>query len=207
MRRRLDHLAALGVGVVYLTPVFPARSTHRYDASTFSRVDPLLGGDRALRALVRAAHERGMRVMGDLTTNHTGHAHEWFLAAQRDPESAEAGFYFFTGHPDSYVGWMGVPELPKLDYSSAELRRRVYGADDSVLVNWLRGPDALDGWRIDVANMTGRRGAQDLNREVSEEIAGGCARWTPSAAATGPGCWPSTSTTPAPTPTATAGTV
>ncbi|WP_444959999.1 glycoside hydrolase family 13 protein [Nocardiopsis sp. M1B1] len=171
VRRRLDHLAALGVEVVYLTPVFPARSTHRYDAATFSEVDPLLGGDRALRELARAAHERGMRVMGDLTTNHTGDAHEWFLAARADADSAEAGFYHFTDHPDGYVGWLGVPSLPKLDYSSAELRRRVYGADDSVLVGWLTGPDALDGWRIDVANMTGRNGAQDLNREVSGEIA------------------------------------
>lgn len=171
VRRRLDHLAALGVEVVYLTPVFPARSTHRYDAATFSEVDPLLGGDRALRELARAAHERGMRVMGDLTTNHTGDAHEWFLAARADADSAEAGFYHFTDHPDGYVGWLGVPSLPKLDYSSAELRRRVYGADDSVLVDWLTGPDALDGWRVDVANMTGRNGAQDLNREVSGEIA------------------------------------
>jgi alpha-glucosidase len=171
VRRRLDHLAALGVEVVYLTPVFPARSTHRYDAATFSEVDPLLGGDRALRELARAAHERGMRVMGDLTTNHTGDAHEWFLAARADAGSAEAGFYHFTDHPDGYVGWLGVPSLPKLDYSSAELRRRVYGADDSVLVGWLTGPDALDGWRVDVANMTGRNGAQDLNREVSGEIA------------------------------------
>ncbi|OOC53714.1 MULTISPECIES: glycoside hydrolase family 13 protein [Nocardiopsis] len=171
VRRRLDHLAGLGVEVVYLTPVFPARSTHRYDASTFSEVDPLLGGDRALRALARAAHERGMRVMGDLTTNHTGDAHEWFVTAREDPGSAEAGFYLFTDHPDGYVSWMGVPSLPKLDYSSAELRRRVYGADDSVLVDWLTGPDPLDGWRVDVANMTGRHGAQDLNREVSGEIA------------------------------------
>ncbi|WP_026122168.1 glycoside hydrolase family 13 protein [Nocardiopsis halotolerans] len=171
VRRRLDHLAALGVEVVYLTPVFPARSAHRYDASTFTEVDPLLGGDRALRELARAAHERGMRVMGDLTTNHTGDAHEWFVAARADADSAEAGFYYFTDHPDEYVGWLGVRSLPKLDYSSPELRRRVYGADDSVLVSGLTGPDPLDGWRIDVANMTGRRGAQDLNREVAGEIA------------------------------------
>ena len=187
IRRRLDHLVELGVGVLYLTPVFPARSTHRYDASTFAHVDPLLGGDRALRELTRAAHDRGVRVMGDLTTNHTGDAHEWFRAAQSDPGSAEAGFYFFTDHPDDYVGWLGVPSLPKLDYSSAELRRRVYGADDSVLVRWLTGPDPLDGRRIDVANMTGRHGVQDLNREVPEEIAARMRRVD--AARDGDGSW------------------
>ena len=51
----LDHIEALGANVVYLTPFFPAGSTHRYDATTFDHVDPLLGGDEALAALVRAA--------------------------------------------------------------------------------------------------------------------------------------------------------
>ncbi|GAB3741104.1 glycoside hydrolase family 13 protein [Nocardiopsis nanhaiensis] len=171
VRRHLDHLADLGAEVVYLTPYFPARSTHRYDAASFDEVDPLLGGDEALLALTREAHARGMRVMGDLTTNHTGDGHEWFTAAQADPESEEAGYYYFTDHPDGYVSWLGVRSLPKLDYSSPELRERVYGSDDSVLAGPLTGEDGLDGWRIDVANMTGRLGAQDVNHEVSGEIA------------------------------------
>ena len=177
VRRHLDHLADLGAEVVYLTPFFPARSTHRYDAAGFDAVDPLLGGDAALKALTREAHARGMRVMGDLTTNHTGNRHKWFLAAQADPGSEEAGYYYFTDHPDDYVGWLGARSLPKLDHSSPTLRERMYGADDSVLLSRLGGSDhltedeRLDGWRIDVANMTGRLGAQDVNHEVSGLIA------------------------------------
>ena len=56
---KLDHIQQLGADVVYLTPFFPARSNHRYDASTFASVDPLLGGDQALVELVEAAHARG----------------------------------------------------------------------------------------------------------------------------------------------------
>ena len=85
IEERLDHLTSLGVNVLYLTPVFPARSTHRYDATSFESVDPLLGGDDALASLVRAAHAKGIRVLGDLTTNHVGSGHEWFLAAQAAP--------------------------------------------------------------------------------------------------------------------------
>ena len=48
IEERLDHLTSLGVNVLYLTPVFPAQSTHRYDATTFDSVDPLLGGDGRL---------------------------------------------------------------------------------------------------------------------------------------------------------------
>ena len=69
---RLDHLASLGAGGLYLTPFFPAPSSHRYNADTFDHVDPLLGGDDALARLVKACHNRGIRVIGDLTINHVG---------------------------------------------------------------------------------------------------------------------------------------
>ena len=164
----LDHLVELGATVLYLTPCFPAQSNHRYDASTFDHVDPLLGGDGALVALVEAAHARGLRVMGDLTTNHTGDAHEWFVAARADPSSPEAGFYFFDEHPDRYASWLGVASLPKLDQSSPELRRRLYDGPGSVVARWLEA--GLDAWRIDVANMTGRHGAQDLAHDVARTL-------------------------------------
>ena len=120
----LDHIAALGANTVYLTPVFPAASSHRYNASSFDHVDPLLGGDAAYRELIDAAHARGMRVLGDLTTNHTGSTHEWFRAGREDPGAAESEFYLFgPEHPDGgerdYVGWFGHRTLPKLDHRSA----------------------------------------------------------------------------------------
>lgn len=165
----LDHIASLGVGTIYLTPFFPARSNHRYNASTFDRVDPLLGGDAALARLAAAARERGIRLMGDLTTNHCGASHEWFQAAIADPESAEAGFFFFTDHPDEYAAWWNLRDMPIFDHRSAELRRRLYDGPDSVVARWL-GPHALDAWRIDVANMTGIRGDIDLSHEVATTI-------------------------------------
>jgi alpha-glucosidase len=166
----LEHLERLHVNVLYLTPIFPGRSNHRYDAHTFEQVDPVLGGDEALRSLIRAAHDRGIRVVGDLTTNHTGDAHDWFRAAQGDPDSVEAGFYMFDRHPDEYATWLGVPSLPKLDWRSDELRRRFTEGPGSIVARWLTGPDGLDGWRVDVANMTGRHGSVDLNAEVARMI-------------------------------------
>jgi alpha-glucosidase len=168
VRQHLDHLERLGVNLLYLTPVFPARSNHRYDASTFDFVDPLLGGDDALVRLVEAAHARGIRVIGDLTSNHSGDAHEWFRAALADPEAPERSFYYFTD--DGYESWLGVPSLPKFDWSSAELRRRFIEGPDSVVARYLNPPFSLDGWRIDVANMTGRLGEVDLNAEVRQAI-------------------------------------
>ena len=73
--------------------------------------------------------------MGDFTTNHTGAAHEWFRRAQADPGSEERGFYLYED--GDYVSWLGVPSLPKLNYDSGELRRRVFDDPDGVVRKWL----------------------------------------------------------------------
>ena len=165
----LDYIASLGVGTIYLTPFFPAESNHRYNASTFGQVDPLLGGDEAMARLAAAARTRGIRLMGDLTTNHSGNTHEWFQAALADPNAPEAQFYFFQEHPHTYDAWWNLREMPIFDHRSKELRRRLYDGPDSVVARWL-GPHALDAWRIDVANMTGIHGDINLSREVATTI-------------------------------------
>ena len=154
----LDDIERLGANVVYLTPIFPAGSTHRYDSTTFDRVDPLLGGDEALESLVAAAHARGLRVISDLTTNHTGDKHEWFVAGERD-------LYLFDESGD-YEAWWGFKSLPKLNWRSSELRSRIQG----VARKWLQAPYSLDGWRVDVANMSGRTGETDVNADVAPTL-------------------------------------
>ena len=119
--------------------------------------------------LAAAAHARGIRLMGDLTTNHCGDTHEWFQAALADPDSPEAQFFFITDHPHKYDAWWGMKEMPIFDHRSTELRRRLYDGPDSVIARWL-GPHALDAWRIDVANMTGIHGDINLSHEVATTI-------------------------------------
>jgi len=170
IEQHLDHVESLGANVLYLTPFFPARSTHRYDASSFERVDPLLGGDEALASLIKAVHGRGMRIVGDLTLNHCGAGHDWFLRAEVDAAAPERELFYFDGSPPlGYATWLGVRSLPKLNWSSQELRRRM----GTAMRRWL--DEGLDGWRIDVANMVGRYKRVDLNHEVAawaRELAG-----------------------------------
>ena len=104
--------------------------------------------------------------MGDLTTNHTGYGHDWFALARADEGNLEREFYLFDG--DSYESWLGHLHLPKLDHRSAELARRLYDGPDSVVAHWLR--EGLDGWRVDVANMTGRLAAEDLAHQVARTV-------------------------------------
>jgi glycosidase len=66
----LDHLERLGINAIYFNPVFASASNHRYHTYDYIQVDPLLGGDAALRELVDACHARGMRVVLDGVFNH-----------------------------------------------------------------------------------------------------------------------------------------
>ncbi|MDM4762434.1 glycoside hydrolase family 13 protein [Galbitalea sp. SE-J8] len=171
IREHLDHVTALGATMIYLTPIFPAHSNHRYDALSFHSVDPLLGGDAALVSLVEAAHAAGLGVIGDLTSNHSGDAHEWFTSSHLTPGAPESDFYYWhDAEQRSYEAWLGVPSLPKFNWNSAELRRRFIEGAGSVVAKWLEPPYSLDGWRIDVANMTGRYLEEDLNEVVRRTI-------------------------------------
>jgi cyclomaltodextrinase / maltogenic alpha-amylase / neopullulanase len=69
---RLPYLADLGITALYLTPIFSSGSNHRYHTYDYFQVDPMLGGNDALRELLDAAHARGMRVVLDGVFNHTG---------------------------------------------------------------------------------------------------------------------------------------
>ena len=108
-----------------------------------------------------------MKVVGDITLNHCGSQHAWFLRAQEgDPETRDF-FYFDESLPHGYECWFGHRHLPKFNYASERLREELITGEHSILRRWLREPFNLDGWRVDVANMSGRNGAVDLTHEVA----------------------------------------
>jgi alpha-glucosidase len=168
--QNLGYLDRLGVNALYLNPVFTAYSNHKYDVIDYDKVDPHLGGNKALIALRQELNERGMHYILDIVPNHCGYWHPWFQTARTDRHSAEAGFFTFNRYPDEYATWLGVWSLPKLNYHSRELRRRMYQNDNSVFRKWLKPPFAADGWRVDVANMLGRQGEIQLAEEIVFEI-------------------------------------
>ncbi len=168
--QHLDYLEELGVNALYLNPVFSAPTSHKYDVIDYDHVDPHFGGDEALSELSRALHARGMRYLLDIVPNHCGYWHPWFQTALADPNAPEADFFTFTDYPEEYLSWLGVKMLPKLNYRSAELRRRMYALQDAIFRRWLRPPFSADGWRVDVGNMLARQGPTQLGREVVQGI-------------------------------------
>jgi alpha-glucosidase len=170
IEQHLDHLENLGVNALYLNPIFTAYSNHKYDVADYDQVDPHFGGNQALVNLAAALHRRNMRYLLDIVPNHCGYWHPWFQAALQDPHAPTADFFTFTNHPQVYATWLGVWTLPKLNYNSRELRRRIYAGPEAVFRRWLRPPYSADGWRVDVANMLGRQGPTQIGSEVATGI-------------------------------------
>lgn len=96
----LDHLVHLGVDILYLNPVVTSPSNHRYDASDYHNVDPMVGGNDAMDALRAELTKRDMRLLVDLSLNHCHPTHETFAdVVARGPESP-------------YWDWFKVEEWP-----------------------------------------------------------------------------------------------
>ena len=165
---RLTALADLGVTALYLNPVFTSASNHRYHTDDYLAVDPLLGGDEALRDLLKAAHDRGLRVILDGVFNHTGRGHQPFVhVLENGAASPYRSWYHFDEarlaggrpltpyapvdgpHDDvfrraGYQAWWGLAALPTLAHAQPEVRDFLY----RVAEHWIRF--GADGWRLDV---------------------------------------------------------
>ena len=169
IEEKADYLSSLGITAVYLNPIFLSRSVHRYDTVDFSHVDDKLGGDEALTSMVNTLHSKGIKVILDISINHTGLDAVWLKKAKEDEKSDEHDFYYFQ-EDGSVACWQDVKTLPQLKYSSELLRNYMYRNQDSIMKKFLLPPFDIDAWRLDVAPEVGRRGNDQLCKEVWREV-------------------------------------
>ena len=149
----LDYLQDLGVNAIYFTPVFQSASNHRYHTHDYYRVDPILGGDRAFREMLDAAHRRNMRVIIDGVFNHASRGFYQFNHSLEVGASSPyidwfniKGFplHAYEGKPVNYEAWWGIPALPKFNTALPAVREFIF----DVAEYWLNM--GIDGWRLDV---------------------------------------------------------
>ena len=96
LRDRLDHLAWLGVDIVWVTPFYPSpMHDHGYDVADYTGVHEQFGTPADLDALVARAHELDLRVIIDLVPNHSSSEHEWFRAARSSKDSPYRDYYIW----------------------------------------------------------------------------------------------------------------
>ncbi|CAN5153586.1 oligo-1,6-glucosidase [soil metagenome] len=173
----LDHIAELGVDVVWLCPVYRSpQDDNGYDISDYQNVDPLFGTLADLDRLIDAVHRRGMRLIMDLVVNHTSDEHPWFIESCGGLDSAKADWYFWRdprpgttpGEPGSepnnwgatFSGsaWQWVPAREQFYLHLFSVKQpdlnwdnpEVRAAVFTMMGWWLdRG---IDGFRMDVIN-------------------------------------------------------
>jgi oligo-1,6-glucosidase len=166
----LDHLAALGVDVVWLSPIYPSpQDDNGYDISDYEDVDPVFGSLADFDALLAAVHERGMKLVMDLVVNHSSDEHPWFAESRASPGSPKRDWYWWRPprdgrEPNNWASAFTGPaweldeatgeyylhlfsrKQPDLNWENPEVREAVY----AMMRRWLdRG---VDGFRMDVIN-------------------------------------------------------
>ena len=173
----LDHLQALGVDVLWLSPVFASpQDDNGYDISDYYAIDPLFGTLADVDELIAGLHARGMKLVMDLVVNHTSDEHSWF-AESRDPASDKRDWYWWRparegfepgsegAEPTNWGSFFGGSawqfdeasgqyylhlfsrKQPDLNWENPDVRAAVYA-----MMNWWvdRG---VDGFRMDVINL------------------------------------------------------
>lgn len=151
----LDYMLDLGITAVYLNPIFQSTANHRYHTHDYYQVDPILGGNKALRILLDSAHQRGMRVILDGVFNHASRGFFQFShIAENGPASPYIDWFYVNNYPlrpynarrgkQGYEAWWNLPALPKLNVSTPAVREFLW----DVATHWIEF--GADGWRLDV---------------------------------------------------------
>jgi oligo-1,6-glucosidase len=176
--QRLDHLADLGVDVLWLSPVYPSpQADNGYDISDYQGIDPLSGTLEQLDELSAALHARGMRLLMDLVVNHTSDEHPWFVESRSSPDSPKRDWYWWRPPRGGFAGgdpgaeptnWQSAFSAPAwtFDEASGEYYLHLFDRKQPDL-NW-ENPEVrqavyammrwwldrgVDGFRMDVINM------------------------------------------------------
>jgi oligo-1,6-glucosidase len=189
---RLDHMAELGVDVVWLSPVYPSpQDDAGYDISDYQDIDPTFGSLADFDALLAALHERGMKLVMDLVVNHTSDEHPWFVESRSSRDNPKRDWYWWrpprpgmaAGQPGAEpTNWRSFFSGPvwELDEATGEYYLHLFSrrqpdlnwenpavreAVYAMMRWWLdRG---VDGFRMDVINMISKDPALPDGHELT----------------------------------------
>ncbi|AEC02271.1 glycoside hydrolase family 13 protein [Parasphaerochaeta coccoides] len=153
IEQSLDYLKELGVGCLYLTPIFLADFNHKYATIDYKEVDPDFGTLDDLKRLVCNSHHKGIRILLDGVFNHCGIKFAPFQDVVNNDSLSRYSDWFFihsfpvTAEPLNYECVGDYPLMPKLNTSNPEVQDFII----DVMLYWLE-VTGMDGWRLDVAD-------------------------------------------------------
>lgn len=154
--QKLDYIREMGYTAIWLMPIHPSPSYHKYDVTDYYAVDSAYGTMEDLEKLLEEAHKRDIQIYLDLVLNHTSNQHPWFLEAKKEFLSGEGGDYadWYNFSHDAQNGYAKVTSntyyearfvdsMPDLNLNSVSLRKEIH----NILQFWL--DKGVDGFRLD----------------------------------------------------------
>ena len=165
--KHLDYIQSLGVTALYLNPIFKSPSNHKYDIIDYYEIDEMFGGKEALKRLVKACHERGIKIMLDAVFNHVS---EGFYPFNQVMEYGRKSDYFdwfvidgdkISGDRDNYDCFAACKYMPKLNTNNPEVQSYLIDIAKHYVTEY-----DIDGWRLDVADEV----AHDFWRQMRRKI-------------------------------------
>ena len=151
---KLDYIKDLGANAIYLTPIFQSASNHRYHTHDYYQVDPILGGNVAFDALIKAAHEKDIKIVIDGVFNHASRGFFFFNdILENGPNSPWLDWFkihdwplsaYDGSKPANYEGWIGDRALPEFNHDNPQVKEYIMQVGEY----WLH--QGIDGWRLDV---------------------------------------------------------
>lgn len=171
---RLDYLSDLGIECIWLTPIHPSPSYHKYDPVDYYAIEPEFGTMADFKRLLSEARKRNIAVYLDLIVNHTSTYHPWFVEASKGKDNPYRNFYWWL--PPSKIEELGIAErqtsddsdevypwheipgdpekyyglfwkgMPDLNYDSEALKKEL----EKIITFWL-SEIGIDGFRLDAA--------------------------------------------------------
>lgn len=173
--KKLPYLKDLGIGAIYLNPIFEAYSNHKYDTGDYMKIDPMFGTEKDFQELCREAKKLGIRIILDGVFNHTGSDSRYFnkkgkydsVGAYQSQNSPYYGWYSFVNYPEEYMSWWGMNTLPQVNEDNESYQEYILTGKDSVVKHWLK--EGASGWRLDVVDELPDFFVKKLRKAVREQ--------------------------------------
>lgn len=176
---KIPYLKNLGITGIYFTPIFEAKTAHKYDTINYFKIDPSFGTNEDFRELVETAHASNIKIMLDGVFNHSGFLHPYFQDVVKNGEESIYKNSFFIekfpvvnfpltekGEPArhttkdlNFKTFAYTPHMPKWNTDDKLAKKHLL----EVIEFWIKEYD-IDGWRLDVSNEV----SHDFLREIKK---------------------------------------
>ncbi|MFC5464542.1 alpha-glycosidase [Lederbergia graminis] len=164
----IPYLKDLGITGIYFTPLFTAKSNHKYDTIDYLEIDPQFGDKKTLKKLIDICHKNGIKVMLDAVFNHSGFYFPPFQDVLKNgPDSKYKDWFHIREFPiqtkplPNYDTFAFTPYMPKLNTQNPEVRNYLL----KVARYWVEEFN-IDGWRLDVANEVDHTFWRDFRNQI-----------------------------------------